>query len=428
MVTLIASLVLTLTSMQPAPSLLKKHIPSPTGANAFEEYLQAADLVAGSNVRVYKSWLDYRSAVARGFEWEEVPRVPPGLDLKSTPLDVRREVARRFGRVVDLVHAGNAKPAIPFRSHIDMDTAFDELTHYKTIGWVLDCAAYTAFAEGATGKAVGILLDQVSFATAISAETLIGYLVGRAIQAVALARFEAQLSALSLSDAARIERYCGTYLEQPDPYIACLEGEKRFMLQGIPSMLEQPDTLTLFGSDDDWSAKAQTAIKNLSKADRDRAARLIAERIERAYEPLIARFRGPESKWYTTSSAEEVIPREITTIEDLADCIVVLSMPIWDVATQTVLRNRCQLRLLRLHCQVIAFRWKHERLPTKLAEAVPEAELADPLSGEAFQFELRDGGYRLYSKGIPATGEIELRYRRPPSTDDEGIRPPPFGP
>ena len=48
-----------------------------------------------------------------------------------------------------------------------------------------------------------------------------------------------------------------------------------------------------------------------------------------------------------------------------------------------------------------------------MAEAVPEALIADPLSGEAFHYDLKsDDSYRLYSKGTSATGEIELMNKR----------------
>lgn len=409
---------------QTPPSLVQKHFSRPTGANAFEEYLAAADIVARTDFRLYKTWFDYRASKDRGSEWDKVPPIPPGLSAESTPLDIRREVARRFGRVVDLIHAGNSKPANPFRSTIDIDTTFEEYAQYKSAAWVLDCSAYVAFAEGASGRGVGILLDQLSFATAISSETLIAYLVGRAIQAVALARFETQLPLLSVADAARIERYCKGYLEQPEPFIACVEGEKKFMLQSVAKVLESESGLLSFGAEEQKLEKALKALA-AAPADKQKVAQLLARKLELAYEAVLNRYRGPERDWIGKVESDQIVPTEIISHEDLADYLVEVSMPVWDAAAQAALRNRCQLRLLRLHAKIIEHRWRHERLPTRLGDAVSEEDILDPINGQQFQYELREGGYRLYSKGIAQTGEIELRYRRPLPTEDEGGRPPP---
>jgi hypothetical protein len=425
MVAVLVALSLVVLPMQTRPSLVEKHFPKLTGANAFEDYLQAADVLARSKVSEYRTWFQYKAS-REGEGWEKIPRIPPGLTEDSTPLDIRREVVQRFGRVVDLIHTGNGKSAIPFRKSIDFDTTFEEYALYKVAAWVMDCAAYVAFADGAASKGVGILLDQLSFAEAISSETLIAYLVGRAIQAVALARFEALLPALSASDAGRIERFCKTTLEQPDAYLACVAGEKQFMLDSIPQVLERTDLLGLMGGNNDLDEKAAKLIAGLTKNDRERLTRLAKDRLETSYGVLFARLRGPEKDWIDKNAPEEdQVPREIATLDDLASYIAAMSMPVFEGASATALRSRCQVRLLGLHARIIQFRWKNERLPDRLSEAVPEEDLIDPMNGDKFQFELREGGYRLYSKGIPETGEIELRYRRPLPSEEPDERPPP---
>ncbi len=79
----------------------------------------------------------------------------------------------------------------------------------------------------------------------------------------------------------------------------------------------------------------------------------------------------------------------------------------------TGLRVRAQLRLLRLTAMVQSFKWEHGRLPNQLSEAVPADLGQDPLSREAFHYQIQAPGYKLFSAGIPATGEIQLTYRRP---------------
>jgi hypothetical protein len=83
------------------------------------------------------------------------------------------------------------------------------------------------------------------------------------------------------------------------------------------------------------------------------------------------------------------------------------------------LKRRAQLRILRLHARVIAYRFRNHRLPSALADAAPASEAFDTLSGEPFVY-VRNaaGGYRIYSKGRSETGTIELHF------EDKSAGPP----
>jgi hypothetical protein len=87
------------------------------------------------------------------------------------------------------------------------------------------------------------------------------------------------------------------------------------------------------------------------------------------------------------------------------------------------------MRLLDLHARILDYRWNNLKLPEQLADAVPQALLFDPLSGQSFAYEKTATGYSLFSRGVPETGKIELKYRRDPNANlgqgDAGGVPPP---
>jgi hypothetical protein len=94
-------------------------------------------------------------------------------------------------------------------------------------------------------------------------------------------------------------------------------------------------------------------------------------------------------------------------------------------------KYRTQLRLLRMHLRVQAYRWNNAQLPARLDQTAPASETRDTFGGGEFQY-LPDpfGHYQLYSVGIPGIGRIDLKWRRDPNapTTDPGDIPPWAGP
>ena len=88
------------------------------------------------------------------------------------------------------------------------------------------------------------------------------------------------------------------------------------------------------------------------------------------------------------------------------------------------MRSRAQFRLLRLHALIQSFKWQHGRLPRLITEAASAAEIFDPLTGEAFHYQPMPSGYKLYSKGVSPTGEIELAYHKPRELSSKETTPP----
>lgn len=419
----------------PQQSLLKKYIPRQTGANAFEDYLAAADLVHTPGLSEYEGFVALRGRFSPGGiarnRGEKFPEVPPGLKPESTSLDARREILRRYGRVVDLVHVGNSKSAIPFRNSLVFDTAIDELSPYRSVGRVLDSAAQVAFVDGNSSKATEVLLDSIFFGRAIGGETIIHYLVGTAISAVALARFEQNLGRLSVRDADRIIHAMEDTLSRLDPVIASMEGEKRSMIASA-KQLTDPET---YDQGEEFETEFERKqhesflafLKSMSAAEREAAQAKIIERVSASADRVINVLKGSESEWAALQDPPEAAPIvEVKTLDQFISSASEQIQPVYRQMIFSSVKLRAQFRLLRLHAMILRFKMEFERLPDNLAECCPAADLDDPLSGKPFQYEIRDPStYKLYSLGVPGVGEIELRYRRQSEASDVPIPPAP---
>ena len=74
-------------------------------------------------------------------------------------------------------------------------------------------------------------------------------------------------------------------------------------------------------------------------------------------------------------------------------------------------KARLQLRLLRVHAQIIRYRWNTGALPANLDQCCSTDSRIDPFTREPLHFEPIEGGYRLYSLGVPDVGKVELKYK-----------------
>lgn len=66
-----------------------------------------------------------------------------------------------------------------------------------------------------------------------------------------------------------------------------------------------------------------------------------------------------------------------------------------DPFMRSVAKERTQIRLLRLHMRIEAYRWRNLKLPATLADAAPGPEANDPSTGRPFRYEPSANGYRL---------------------------------
>jgi hypothetical protein len=264
---------------------------------------------------------------------------------------------------------------------------------------------------------------------------LIHDLVGSAIAGIAFRRFENVLPRLSKRDADRVAKVCELMLAEPEPMLSAMEGERKVMIASADQLLDpeiynagQPAAPNKDPLEDKQKESLLKFIKTMTPSERAKATQMIVDRATAGCTRVMDILRGPEANWLSLEEPPPTPPSEITTLDQAITVMSESITPIYRQVVLVALRTRTQIRLLRLHAKVISFRWSNDRLPDSLAEAVDSGDLADPVSGKPFVFEVRGPDqYRLYSRGVPGLGEIDLYYKRAPLDDSSGSddKPPP---
>lgn len=382
---------------QQAGGFYSQVVPRTTGKNGYEEYVHAAVLVSSPEVR----------------RWEAtVPPFAPGLDANSTRLERNQWVTARLKIALDLIHQGNAKPVTEPRETYGYSTLLPELTHFRQLSKLLAGAAYADFAAGRSGQGTERLLDSLVFGDNVSRTgTLLSHLVGVAQLSIAFASFESRLPQLSKEDCRRVVQTTTALLERPSAYASVLETERGLSLKALSELLDGKESWV---SESEYRGFSKV-LQEKSPSEREEIRRLATQIINDQMGPAIQAYRGPESRWPIQGEALPILPARMpTNPEGLAEALVDSIAPVSTQGGMASLRSRTQMRLLRLHAWVLAYRWEHDRLPTRLADAVPQDALIDPANGQPFEYTITEGGYKLHSLGRDGTGEIALRYKIPP--------------
>jgi hypothetical protein len=381
-----------------AGGLYSQVVPNPTGRNGYEEYVRAAVLASHPDVK----------------KWEETaPPFPAGLRANSTRLERSQWVLNRLKPAMELIRQGNAKPVLEPRDTYSPATLMPELAHFRQLSKVLAGAAYADFAAGRSSQGTDRLLDNLVFGDNVSRTgTLVSHLVGIAQMGIAFGAFESRLPQLAKPDCQRIVQTTTALLERPSAFANVLEMEQALSAKGLTDLLEGRD---------DWIEQGEfrffaNKLKEKSPGERNEIRRLALQMLKERFGAVIQAYRGPESGWpiATKEPVGEEPTRMPETSDEMAEALVHVFAPVTTQGGFASMRSRTQMRLLRLHAWVLAFRWEFDRYPTSLAEAAPADALTDPLNGQPFEYTIVPGGYRLLSKGRDGTGEIALRYQRPP--------------
>lgn len=397
---------------------------TPTGKNGYEEYIRAAEIASDPLFGMYDRWTPAMRDQPDAYVPEE-PLPPDQLQLykhlaSMRLLEVRQEQLRRYAGVLDLVRQGSLKPVFDPRQDLNPESLYPELTYFRRLARLFSADAYVKFAEGKSAAATKSLLDGLEFSYNIGSGMIISALVGIANTAVVLSQFEDHLGSLSLDDCRNIRQATQRLLAAPIPIAAAIATEAKAspkfvnwifenVDQGLAKLIEAPESQK--------QALVQRA-EQASAQDKERWRREAVAKLGVFYEEILRRFKLPESQWVDSDS---MTPPD--SDDPIVKAIVAGMSPVFSGAMVPTVRIRTQLRLLALHAAIQEFRWMNGRLPRNLAELEAPALVYDPLTLSSFLFESTGYGYRLYSKGVSQTGEIELRYKRAPSAGTVQDRP-----
>lgn len=424
---LIATASISLFSVPQTKSIYDQVVQHPDLNNGYCDYVRGADLVSDPSVTVYGAWspkqydqaledksamlaTDPRSWTAESEKELQLKRHLHELDY----LGVQREFVKNYGRALDLVRLGNTKQVYDPRDKVDVNTTFPELGKFRSLARLLTAESYVRFADGKSSEGTADLLDGVIFAHKIGGTTLLAELVSSACSSIIMSAFEDRRVQLSDKDSLQVQRFVDSVLADPPSYVQALKRERSLIFSALDPMFGSPVDKSLFG-DSDQSAAIAAAIQNLNPVDRQGVKANLKGLLDTFFNGLIQQLSQPEATWMQ-KNVDDILPTDPASISspiDLVDTLARNVLPSYQNTTRAVLRTRTQMRLLGLHARILDFRWKNHHLPSNLKEIAKEDAILDPLSGTEFQYELREDGYKLYSRGADGTGPVELRYKAP---------------
>ena len=378
--------------------------------NAFDTYQRAAELLKTPEFSTYQQWMP-----ASGTKNETPPQSPSPLAqhlAKLSYLKVKEGEVVRFAPALDLLARAQLET---YTTPKLAATDFQLLANCKALAKLAADAEYVYLAEGQGERSAQVLDQALTMGQRIEGSSLLSVLVGIAVQAIAIAPYNRRMAAIPVGVARTLANRTGELLSDKAFVRAFLKGERDSLLDLIGTTINsmsQPDQ-------QDGASKQFRSLDSSSRIEWVNHATAI---IDGSLDQTRQLLEGPESEWMKMSTPEQIEPfgdKDFDAPKSLKEVEATLRTASSFAGNrqmiQALLRGRTLMRLLRLHCLVIQYQWEHGTFPPTLAAAgIPAADQSDPFSGKQFQFVLQGGSYRLFSLGIPQTGEIELKYQAPP--------------
>lgn len=433
---MIASLCALVLAMTPQQSLLQQVVPNPTGQNGYEDYLRAADAVGDRAIAdVYANWSPTQ------YEKMAAPRPPnsdgPNVSAEQlslakrlstmTLLDVRRETATRYGKVLGWLRQGSAKKAWQPRTSVDHQSTFPEFGYFGRVAKIGAAAAYVAYADGRNQEGTKILLDTLQMAQGIDGTITLAGLYAVLIDSTAITELYRHFPAMGMTEAIAVEKAAAKILAEPIKMIDILAGEAKVRIKTLSAALENPDAFLKDDGSDPETTKWLKSVKALSADARLRVIAAAENVTKQRLDPILAKLRGPESSWPGSDKALGTI--DYQNLQGDVDGILAywlrMTSPSYAQVGIRLAVIRTRLRLLGLYASVVRYKWEKGRLPGTLEDAVDASRVTDPLTGDKFAFEPQGvWDFRIYSQGTEGTGPIDLNYQDPYLPPDRGQTPP----
>jgi len=383
-----------------------------TGANGFEDYVRAADIASNPEASSFVSYEIYLADLARGEKRDQVVQPPKGIGDSWSLLDVQREHVRRTAMALDLVDRGNAKNVFDPRQDLNAATIYPELAELRALAKLGLTACRVSFADGQPDRAVSISISLMTMRQKLPKRSLIDELVGVSIDAMVLANISDNSQRISERGWKQLESFVNQRLQE-NTYKAAMAGELNFVLSALAEMRRSPEAFGALLASDDYERITKTNA-NLTPSDRDKLIARTTQKVQSVFTDLLQQLDGPERTWVQDLTAKHSDGQD-ASLEGLATSIVETFTPAYGSGGEVAVRIRTQLRLLKLHALVQSYLWNNEVLPEKLEQAAPK-DYIDPLTDAPYIYEPHGKDYKLASKGLPQTGEIQLRYKRQPGT------------
>jgi hypothetical protein len=365
-------------AQQPTPSksIFSQVVPQPTGRNGYEELV-----LAGERLQSSKLYLAIRDTYA------------------TAPIAEKRRVLADKP-VVDalrLVRKGLAKQVVSPRVDLSFETLLPEMGPFRDLARVLAMQTHLQLADGRVPEALETARTCIFFGRAIQADTLIGGLVGIAVETISIRTLGAHLEQLSARDCEQLHRICLQALALPDPQPRIMAIEYATTRRTIADILDKvkaqgPEALKpLFGGSDEEFEEAAQFIRVTPPAELDRLAALVVRSLDEQSERVQTELR--KQPWERQRALLE--PAQEGGLASFAARF----LPSVTASSDAFSREQAYLRLLACHAAILRYRWEHDRLPRSLDELNLGVLAIDPFTGAPLEYRMTGRQYLLTSVG-----------------------------
>ncbi len=332
----------------PPPTLFQEIFPQPTGQNGYEEIVAAGEMLAKSALFV---------------EGEQA-------GLGTLTLTKKRALLADppVREALILFRQGLAKSLHTPRDK-SQDPALKAFGLYRRLARVLAVELYVCCADGRMSQAIGALEDGLRLGYAVQRDSLIGGLVGVAIDAVGIGEVQKHLDQLSEKDCSRLIRLAKAWHDAPDPAIEAMAAERELILRNLagefPTDTDFPREQVLAG----MRARLDHYAANLTK-------------------PVWERQPPPPLQ------GNPIVADYINKLGETLD-------PLF-LKTQTVfVRDQAKMQILGVHASVRQYRWEHDSLPDSLGPLRLGPLGLDPFTGKPLRYRVMGAAsYELSSEGL----------------------------
>ncbi|RYG36856.1 hypothetical protein EON81_08425 [bacterium] len=380
-------------------SLLHQRIPAPTGANGYEEFLRAADMISNDAT--------LGKAVAT---------------MTSRPDDgevigVRRTSLLKLRPVLTLLRAGATKPiAYPPRppaQDLDELISFDEISALRQLMRILMTSAYVQLADaqsaGATSDLIAVyrMADllahngaQIEALTATGTYSQMFFLLDRSFDGFAPA------------DLARIEEMADDAVERPfwsDVIKGELAQNSAMLDVSLKSFEEE-----IKGADREAVKKdpGMSAILKMTPAQKKALSERVKSQIGQSARNIAALGVRPEREWIPFAKDVDFpsgLPNTAEQVERFFADMGAIRM----VGAVNFAAVRTKWRLVRLTARLRRIMAEQDVLPKELPADLPANYVQDGLAAGRLIFRSYPSGFSVESAGVVETGVVTLTSRLP---------------
>lgn len=366
-------------------SLLKELIPQPTGANGYEEFLRAADLLA-SDPKVKAAY-------------DELVKVPADGDV----LAVRRDAVEKAGAVLALIRTGALKPVV-YPERDPLKPSSRDGIGLRRLGRIGLMAAYGSLADGKSAAATDDILAVLTMMDALARNGReVGAYLAIANHEILFSMLDRAFDALAPADLARIEKAANELVERP----IYADVIRRELTGNLAILADLEKNYRPKPSDIEPKSPLGKRFRAMTPEQRSVEIRLAADLLRQSAVRKVALANGPERDWLPFNADALPDTREDATVPRW----IVNSMDTGDQPAIALAVNRTKWRIVRLTARLRRIMAEEDRVPKSLPDNLPKGYADDVLGGGAFVFKATSTGFTVESAGVPTTGPVMLVSR-----------------